>query len=426
MSNVELLPAETLTIRLSRRDSGVSWGFRLQGGTDFNIPLSVQSVNPNSVADRAGLQAGDGILFINQANTDRLNHEQAKMEIIRSGNEIYLTVMRGAVEVWKPKVTPMSDLRPQELRQIKTAIGDTVTAAQRTSLARDGPQDSMKIGSSHNRSAKPFGQQSQYQPPRPEYQQQQQQYQPPPQQQYRPPPQQQQYQPPPPPQQQYRQPMSPTSPKTATPTVVHAQFNSPIGLYSAGNIAASYDAQTSGIQKEMQNLDVSEAPVGTKLSGTYQVMPENQSGDEADDPEVTEHDPEVTEHAPLPELADDNSNSLKCEDNNQHENVSTNPTLERPSGFRSVSAPKFDPSQQQSPRQETMHCAKCGNMVSGVFVKIKGNPYHQQCFTCTSCGVNLKQKGYFVVEGSLYCEIHAKQRIEAPGPNMRMADVVYR
>ena len=46
------------------------------------------------MADRAGLQAGDGILFINQANTDRLNHEQAKMEIIRSGNEIYLTVMR--------------------------------------------------------------------------------------------------------------------------------------------------------------------------------------------------------------------------------------------------------------------------------------------------------------------------------------------
>lgn len=44
MSIVEFRPAETLTIRLSRRDSGVSWGFRLQGGTDFNIPLSVQSV----------------------------------------------------------------------------------------------------------------------------------------------------------------------------------------------------------------------------------------------------------------------------------------------------------------------------------------------------------------------------------------------
>ena len=128
MSNVDYIPPETLTVRLSRRDSGVSWGFRLQGGTDFNIPLSVQSVNPNSVADHAGLQAGDGILYINQVNTDQLSHEQAKMEMIRSGNEIYMTIIRGAVEVWRPKVTPMSDLRPQELRQIKTATGDTITA----------------------------------------------------------------------------------------------------------------------------------------------------------------------------------------------------------------------------------------------------------------------------------------------------------
>ncbi|XP_052070182.1 PDZ and LIM domain protein 3-like isoform X2 [Mytilus californianus] len=382
MSNVEYRPAETLTIRLSRRDSGVSWGFRLQGGTDFNIPLSVQSVNPNSVADRAGLQAGDGILFINNANTDQLSHEQAKMEMIRSGNEIYMTVVRGAVEVWKPKVTALSDLRPQELRQIKTATGDTVTAVQKTDLTRDGPLESLKIGSSHNRSAKPFGQSSQYEPPRPEYQQQQ--YRPPPQQQhYQPPPQQQQqyrqqqqqqqqqYRPPP---QQQRQPMSPTSPKAPVPTVVHAQFNSPIGLYSAPHIAESYDVQTKGIQKEMENLDVEDAPVGMKISGTYQPLPEDTG----------------------------------------------------PSGFRSVTAPKFDPSQNQSPKQESMHCVKCGNMVSGVFVKIKGQPYHAQCFTCTSCGVNLKQKGYFVIEGCLFCEIHAKQRAEAPGPNMRQADVIYR
>lgn len=425
MSNVEYRPAETLTVRLSRRDSGVSWGFRLQGGTDFNIPLSVQSVNPNSVAERAGLQAGDGILFINQTNTDQLSHEQAKMEIIRSGNEIYMTITRGAVEIWRPKVTPMSELRPQEMRQIKTATGDTVTAVQKTSLARDGPQESLKIGSSHNRSAKPFGGQSQYQPPKPDYQQQQ--HQP----QYRqPPPNQQQPQYPQNyqqqeayqhQQQQWRQPQSPTSPKTPVPTVVHAQFNSPIGLYSADKLAESYNIQTKGIQKQMENLDVEDAPVGMKLSGTYQVLPGDGSAGEDDNPEVTEH-------APLHEPIDDKSNSVECEENNEHENNNfvTNQNLERPAGFRSVTAPKFDPTQTQSPKQESMHCTKCGNMVSGVFVKIKGQPYHAQCFTCTSCGVNLKQKGYFVIDNCLFCEIHAKQRAEAPGPNMKLTDVVYR
>ena len=72
------------------------------------------------------------------------------------------------------------------------------------------------------------------------------------------------------------------------------------------------------------SLGVGEAPVGMKLSGTYQVLPgDGSAGDDGDDPAVTEH-------APLPELTDDNSNSVKCEENNQHENdiVNTNPNLE--------------------------------------------------------------------------------------------------
>jgi hypothetical protein len=35
------------------------------------------------------------------------------------------------------------------------------------------------------------------------------------------------------------------------PNVVHAQYNTPIGLYSADNIAHTYKTQTEGIQKEM-------------------------------------------------------------------------------------------------------------------------------------------------------------------------------
>ena len=58
-----------------------------------------------------------------------------------------------------------------------------------------------------------------------------------------------------------------------------------------------------------------------KLTGTYQVVPGDGSAGEDDDLEVTEH-------APLPDQADDNSNSLKCEDNNQHEIVNTNQNIE--------------------------------------------------------------------------------------------------
>lgn len=64
-------------------------------------------------------------------------------------------------------------------------------------------------------------------------------------------------------------------PKAAVPNVVHAQYNSPMGLYSAENIADSYAMQTRGIQKEMQGVDVNQTPVGTKMLGTYQILGES-------------------------------------------------------------------------------------------------------------------------------------------------------
>ena len=46
---------------------------------------------------------------------------------------------RGAVQIWRPKVTPMNELRPNQQPQqpIQTATGDQIYASQRTSLAKD-------------------------------------------------------------------------------------------------------------------------------------------------------------------------------------------------------------------------------------------------------------------------------------------------
>ena len=58
------------------------------GGRDFNTPLSVQKVTEKSIAKRSGLKEGDAILLIGKTKTDGFDHEQAKMEIIRNGNEL--------------------------------------------------------------------------------------------------------------------------------------------------------------------------------------------------------------------------------------------------------------------------------------------------------------------------------------------------
>jgi len=50
----------------------------------------------------------------------------------------------------------------------------------------------------------------------------------------------------------------------------------------------------------------------------------------------------------------------------------------------------------------------------GTVVKARDKYRHPACFVCSDCGVNLKQKGYFFVEGQLYCEAHARLRMTPP------------
>lgn len=50
----------------------------------------------------------------------------------------------------------------------------------------------------------------------------------------------------------------------------------------------------------------------------------------------------------------------------------------------------------------------------GVFVKLRDHHRHPECYVCTDCGTNLKQKGHFFVEDQIYCEKHARERVTPP------------
>eukprot|EP00064_Thunnus_orientalis_P013969 superscaffoldBa00002354_g14010 len=50
----------------------------------------------------------------------------------------------------------------------------------------------------------------------------------------------------------------------------------------------------------------------------------------------------------------------------------------------------------------------------GTIVKARDKLYHPECFVCDDCSVNLKQRGYFFIEDNLYCETHAKARVQPP------------
>lgn len=50
----------------------------------------------------------------------------------------------------------------------------------------------------------------------------------------------------------------------------------------------------------------------------------------------------------------------------------------------------------------------------GAMVKLRDKFRHPECYTCTDCDVNLKQKGHFFVEDEIYCEKHARERVVPP------------
>lgn len=170
-----------ITVKLQRGE-GTSWGFRLAGGKDFGYPLSVQRVNPGSLAEKGGLQTGDALLSIQGKSTDQMRHKEAQDAIVRAGNYLELQIQRGASMTWKPKVTPVGSLpKPSPMSNGGPA------PVTKTSLAAN-KQPYKPVGTGHNTAAKPFGGTMQ--------------------------------------------------------AVVHNQYNSPMPVYSMNNIADTLSAQT--------------------------------------------------------------------------------------------------------------------------------------------------------------------------------------
>ncbi|CAK1553547.1 unnamed protein product [Leptosia nina] len=142
--------AQLMTVRLNKSDQQ-PLGFRLQGGKDFGTPLVVQKVNGGSAAERAGLQAGDALIRVNNTDVYALRHQEAQDAIRAAGGALELTVQRGG-GTWRPSVTPTGSLP----RPGSRPLGSSPAPVTNTSL-KATPQPSRAFGSGHNNVAKPFG-----------------------------------------------------------------------------------------------------------------------------------------------------------------------------------------------------------------------------------------------------------------------------
>ncbi|XP_059377842.1 PDZ and LIM domain protein 7-like isoform X2 [Carassius carassius] len=70
------------------------WGFRLQGGKDFNMPLTVSRLTPGGKAAQVGVGVGDWLVSISDANAEEMTHVEAQNKIRAATDSLALTLSR--------------------------------------------------------------------------------------------------------------------------------------------------------------------------------------------------------------------------------------------------------------------------------------------------------------------------------------------
>ncbi|CAB1336970.1 unnamed protein product, partial [Coregonus sp. 'balchen'] len=147
------------------------------------------------------------------------------------------------------------------------------------------------------------------------------------------------------------------------PLAPSAQYNFPINLYSAANVSAAQQLAQIASLEELVPVSVKTLS-SIEESHVYRMLQDDQE----------------RPHEPL-----------------------------KPLITRSVRAPVTKLPLLAGSLQTRPLCDMSGNGI-----RHSGKFCHPRCFVCSDCNVHLKQRGYFFVEGQLYCGTHACARTIPP------------
>ncbi|XP_010868540.1 LIM domain-binding protein 3 isoform X1 [Esox lucius] len=95
------------------------WGFRLQGGKDFNMPLTISRITPGSKAQQGNLVQGDVIVAIDGVSTEGMTHLEAQNKIKCASFNLALTMQKSKRPAHVPSVTPSFDSPMQQIAHQK-------------------------------------------------------------------------------------------------------------------------------------------------------------------------------------------------------------------------------------------------------------------------------------------------------------------
>ncbi|KAK7121104.1 hypothetical protein R3I94_020918 [Phoxinus phoxinus] len=118
------------------------WGFRLQGGKDFSMPLTISKLTDGGKAAKAKISVGDVVLSIDGIATEGMTHLEAQNKIKACTGNLNLSLLRSSSVIKRetPKEEPLEIIKPVPISQTPV------------------PAASLAPGSSaYNKTARPFG-----------------------------------------------------------------------------------------------------------------------------------------------------------------------------------------------------------------------------------------------------------------------------
>ncbi|KAM9425197.1 LIM domain-binding protein 3b isoform 2-T2 [Pholidichthys leucotaenia] len=107
------------------------WGFRLQGGKDFNMPLTISRITPASKAAGGSLAQGDIISAIDGFSTEGMTHLDAQNKIKSAIHKLSLTMQKSRRPAPVPTATPRMD-SPMPIIPHQKVIANTAANVEYT------------------------------------------------------------------------------------------------------------------------------------------------------------------------------------------------------------------------------------------------------------------------------------------------------
>uniref|UniRef100_A0A3Q3Q7K2 PDZ domain-containing protein n=1 Tax=Monopterus albus TaxID=43700 RepID=A0A3Q3Q7K2_MONAL len=126
----------TYTVALSGPEP---WGFRLQGGKDFNMPLTISRITPGSKAASSNLAMGDIISAIDGVHTEGMTHLEAQNKIKAATTRLTLTMHKSRRPAPVPTATPRMDSPMPIIPHQKYTPGFNPSALKDSALSTHKP-----------------------------------------------------------------------------------------------------------------------------------------------------------------------------------------------------------------------------------------------------------------------------------------------